>query len=131
MLDECIEWSGSRNKDGYGQKHKNGKTQQAHRLAYECAFGTIPAGMLVCHSCDNPPCINPAHLFLGTNQDNIRDSVEKGRHSNKNKTHCPQSHPYDTTNTVWWGNRRHCRTCQNERRRERYKRNRSCVEALP
>lgn len=52
---------------------------KAHRVAYELAFGAFPPEMLVCHTCDNPPCCNPAHLFLGTSSDNMKDAFRKGR----------------------------------------------------
>jgi len=54
-------------------------TRTTHRVSWELAFGEIPPGMLVCHHCDNPPCVRPDHLFLGTNHDNVKDSVAKGR----------------------------------------------------
>lgn len=72
----CWEWGGPTNKKGYGTG-ANGVF--AHRLAYERARGPIPHGLLVCHTCDNPPCCNPSHLFLGTTQDNADDMVAKGR----------------------------------------------------
>lgn len=71
----CIEWTGCRGKRGYGRY----RSQAAHRVAYERANGPIPAGMVVCHTCDNPPCVNPEHLWLGTIADNNRDMVEKQR----------------------------------------------------
>ncbi len=75
----CWEWSGKRNREGYGQLEIAGKYVRAHRIAWEKANGPISPGMLVCHRCDNPPCCNPAHLFLGTNAENMGDMASKGR----------------------------------------------------
>jgi hypothetical protein len=77
--DGCWPRLGSRDKDGYGFASWRGRTVLAHRQAYELAVGPIPDGMLVCHSCDNPPCCRPGHLFLGSNVDNQRDMTAKGR----------------------------------------------------
>lgn len=76
--DDCWLWTGKRMWQGYGMVW-DGRTRRAHRVAYELENGRIPAGMLVLHSCDNPPCVKPAHLFLGTQQDNMDDKVAKGR----------------------------------------------------
>lgn len=78
---ECWPWMRYRNADGYGRLSLEGRTsvQYAHRTAYVLAIGSINAGLLVCHSCDNPPCCNPAHLFLGTQGDNQADKIAKGR----------------------------------------------------
>ena len=84
----------------------------AHRQAWVQNFGPIPKGMYVCHTCDVRNCINPEHLFLGTQSDNIRDMATKGRHRNTRKTHCPQGHEYTDDNTYHWRGRRHCRTCK-------------------
>ena len=75
----CRVWDRSRLPKGYGIIKHDGRMRQAYRVAYEDAFGPIPDGLHVCHRCDNPPCINPDHLFLGTNLANQRDKARKGR----------------------------------------------------
>lgn len=75
----CWEWTGKRQPQGYGQMQINGKTLYAHRLVFEDTFGSIEAGKLICHHCDNPPCCRPDHLFMGTHQDNTNDRMAKGR----------------------------------------------------
>jgi hypothetical protein len=78
--DECWEWQSVRNRRGYGKFWLNGRTDLAHRVSYELHNGPIPAGDLVRHTCDNPPCVNPAHLLVGSRKDNARDAVERGQY---------------------------------------------------
>jgi hypothetical protein len=83
-MSDCIECPYSRNiKDGnrlnYGQVRVGDKMEKAHRVAWEKAYGAIPEGLCVLHKCDNPPCVNPEHLFLGTHKDNATDREAKGR----------------------------------------------------
>jgi HNH endonuclease len=86
---DCWEWRSHRTKDGYGtfwngerRANRNPVTVLAHRWAYERFIGPIPDGEYVCHRCDNPPCVNPAHLFAATQHSNVRDCIAKGRHRN-------------------------------------------------
>ena len=77
--DECWEWKASRHPKGYGMFRFNRMSAYAHRIAWMLVYGQIPEGLYVCHRCDNPPCCNPDHLFLGTQKDNMLDSALKGR----------------------------------------------------
>ncbi len=69
----CWEWTRYRLPSGYGRIHIDGRMENAHRASYEEFVGPIPVGLHVLHACDNPPCINPAHLRVGTNAENVRD----------------------------------------------------------
>lgn len=79
LLGSCWEWTGATTEWGYGKLGYRGHDFTAHRCSYEYAFGRLPDGMWVLHKCDNPPCINPSHLFLGAAKDNTADMYAKGR----------------------------------------------------
>lgn len=80
-VEGCWEWPKYRNADGYGLTKLNGKTTVATRVAYQLSVGPIPAGMNICHRCDNPPCVRPDHLFPGTTKQNYEDAKAKDRHT--------------------------------------------------
>ena len=77
--DECWEWQGARDKAGYGWTTVDGKTMQTHRRALELVNGSIPRGKLALHHCDNPPCVNPNHLYAGSSRANARDRDKRNR----------------------------------------------------
>lgn len=123
----CLEWTGEvykRGGHGTVRRRLNGQhlRVRAHRLAWIEANGPIPEGLGVLHRCDNARCVNLAHLFLGTQADNMRDMASKGRGNNAHraKTHCPQGHPYDDGNTYNEpGGGRACKECGRQRVRLR------------
>lgn len=86
--DGCWEWVGATKQGGYGKIGQSlpvQRTLQAHRVSWEIHYGPVPKGIDVLHTCDNPPCCRPDHLFLGTQVDNSRDMVRKGRHVSKTR----------------------------------------------
>jgi len=118
--EECWPWMGRarRHHDGRGVCEWSGRTHSAPRVAWAIHAKIMPPSHLyVCHTCDNPGCCNPAHLYLGTASDNARDAVVRGRHKWVKRTACPQGHPYTPENTYRHTSRdgttrRHCRTCK-------------------
>lgn len=84
----CFIWTGNVDLEGYGRLTRGpGVSIKAHRLAYQLFKGPIPEGMIVCHKCDNPTCVNPAHLYAGTFQDNVGDCLRRGRFRAGGKPH--------------------------------------------
>ena len=115
LPDECWEWQGSRRGDSYGQVYVAHKHRAAHRFSFFLAHCYYPP--VVRHKCDNRVCVNPHHLEGGTQTENMRDVVERGRHFYANKTHCPRGHEYTKENTyIRPKGNRECRACRKERK---------------
>jgi hypothetical protein len=128
----CWLWMAHINKWGYGEIWDNDEQHNrlAHRVSFTLHGGTVHNELLVCHTCDNPCCVNPAHLFIGTNLDNAKDRETKGRgkhikgtqpnHANTRKTHCIHGHLFDEINTyLTKEGSRQCKPCTRGRERAR------------
>lgn len=120
VVNDCWEWQGAKLSFGYGSFWMNGKGWSAHRASWILHGNNIPDGAFVCHHCDNPPCCNPDHLFLGDAMANMRDKIKKGRAKYntdaahqwwRNKTHCVRGHPLSGDN-VYIRKDKYCRQCK-------------------
>ena len=103
----CWLWAAHTNHKGYGRFARGPRGAgmiTAHRASYEIYTGPISTGAHVLHHCDNPSCVNPEHLWVGSNQDNVDDKMRKKRY--RYKTHCPQGHEYTPKNTYTWNGAR-------------------------
>lgn len=123
----CYIWRGAKDKDGYGVTSFEGKWWRAHRLSYHLFKGKIIKGNIICHTCDNPSCVSPTHLYQGTHQDNNRDTVKRGRYKNKFsvRTHCHLGHPLSGDNLYQASDKRVCKTCRREADKRRYHRSKA------
>lgn len=141
----CWEWTGSLAGTGYGSISWHGRQMRAHRLAWQLTYGPIPKGTgahgtCVLHRCDNPPCVRPEHLFLGTNHENVLDCIAKGRSRRcvwrRSLTHCFHGHEFSEENVFINGlGHRVCKPCRRFRkkhyRRRRVARLRSVLAEEP
>ena len=113
ITETCWMWTGPKDGDGYGRMSWLGKTTRAHVISWMIAHSSKPSELFVLHRCDVPACVNPEHLFLGTQTDNNHDRDKKGRHAGAKKTECNRGHHYTPENTrVDRHGKRHCKQCE-------------------
>jgi hypothetical protein len=113
---ECWPWTGHKHERGYGHIRIKGQHRRASQLSWEIFNEKpFPMGLCALHSCDNPNCVNPAHIRAGTHADNMADKVARGRASRR-LTHCRRGHEFTPENTLLIGGKRRCRTCVHDYR---------------
>lgn len=119
--DGCWPWTAGCDNNGYGQVRVGVRIIRAARVALELATGRPLGKRWALHRCDNPPCVNPAHLFPGSARKNAQDCARKGRNGMSKRTHCPRGHKYTTENTRYTRKTsgRRCQTCERKACRER------------
>lgn len=119
--DECWSWTGRLNDNGYGIYQINRRRHPASRVITEAIHGPL-GELFACHTCDNPACVNPAHLFVGTAKDNVQDMLSKGRRPYvcRQRTHCKQGHDLSPDNVYVnpGSGDRSCRKCRTERNKK-------------
>jgi len=121
----CWQWNAGTNSYGYGWFRFNKRPYLAHRFSlyfYRDDFD-LNSEKLVLHKCNNPLCVNPDHLYVGSNHDNMNDLIRSGNFYQKKKTHCPQGHEYNEVNTLRYNGWRRCAICHREKEEQRRKRN--------
>lgn len=126
--DNCWEWSGYRQYQGYGIFNWKYKTMPAHRWSFQFFVEPLIDGKLICHHCDNPCCVNPFHLYQGTEKTNAYDVLDRKRHPIANRTHCDYGHEFSKENTYWRKRKggsdyRACKACTQARNKKWKKKN--------
>lgn len=111
FTESCWNWTGCKNKDGYGRVSINGVNHYPHRWFYELSYGKVKDGLELDHKCHNTSCCNPDHLDEVTHLENMRRSFGN---QNTKKTHCKNGHEFTKENTWNYNGRRHCKICKKE-----------------
>lgn len=126
--ESCWLWTGAQKIDGYGTCYYKGTNHQAHRVSWELLRGPIAPGLFVLHECDNPPCVNPEHLKVGTQKQNMQDCARRGRLAllHKHKPFCSRGHRMEGENLKVDDRGHHiCRECCRIRNHGRYRKNKA------